>query len=127
MTPQPWVGPLGYTVIQIINNAPSISRHCSSYAISRPEEPKTDKNPVAGTPEGMFLGWGNNKERGVRPSDCAFLQISRLLVVNPKTRYTVNDALAHPFFQQYVVEEVRHFSPLRKFKVTEFFRPFHQD
>ncbi|XP_050785496.1 phosphorylase b kinase gamma catalytic chain, skeletal muscle/heart isoform [Gopherus flavomarginatus] len=43
--------------------------------------------------------------------------ISRLLVVNPKKRYTVNDALAHPFFQQYVVEEVRHFSPLRKLKV----------
>nr|XP_023955473.1 phosphorylase b kinase gamma catalytic chain, skeletal muscle/heart isoform isoform X2 [Chrysemys picta bellii] len=42
--------------------------------------------------------------------------ISRLLVVNPKKRYTVNDALAHPFFQQYVVEEVRHFSPLRKLK-----------
>uniref|UniRef100_A0A674JQH1 phosphorylase kinase n=1 Tax=Terrapene triunguis TaxID=2587831 RepID=A0A674JQH1_9SAUR len=43
--------------------------------------------------------------------------ISRLLVVDPKKRYTVNDALAHPFFQQYVVEEVRHFSPLRKLKV----------
>ncbi|KAG7319592.1 hypothetical protein KOW79_016735 [Hemibagrus wyckioides] len=43
--------------------------------------------------------------------------ISKMLVVNPEQRYTANDALNHPFFQQYVVEEVRHFSPYRKFKV----------
>lgn len=38
-------------------------------------------------------------------------------MVNPETRYTATDALNHPFFQQYVVAEVRHFSPYRKFKV----------
>lgn len=43
--------------------------------------------------------------------------ISRMLVVNPTERYTATDALNHPFFQQYVVAEVRHFSPYRKFKV----------
>nr|XP_033778253.1 phosphorylase b kinase gamma catalytic chain, skeletal muscle/heart isoform [Geotrypetes seraphini] len=43
--------------------------------------------------------------------------IARMLVVNPDRRYTAEEALAHPFFQQYVVEEVRHFSPYRKFKV----------
>uniref|UniRef100_A0A8D0G7S4 phosphorylase kinase n=1 Tax=Sphenodon punctatus TaxID=8508 RepID=A0A8D0G7S4_SPHPU len=43
--------------------------------------------------------------------------ISRFLVVNPQKRYLAEDALAHPFFQQYVVEEVRHFSPLSKFRV----------
>ncbi|XP_053563426.1 phosphorylase b kinase gamma catalytic chain, skeletal muscle/heart isoform isoform X1 [Bombina bombina] len=44
--------------------------------------------------------------------------IARLLVVNPERRLTADEALAHPFFQQYVVEEVRHFSPYRKFKVV---------
>lgn len=44
-------------------------------------------------------------------------QISRFLVVDPRQRYTASEALAHPFFQQYDVEEVRHFSPFRKFKV----------
>ncbi|XP_072517755.1 phosphorylase kinase, gamma 1b (muscle) [Salminus brasiliensis] len=43
--------------------------------------------------------------------------ISRLLVVDPQSRYTATDALNHPFFQQYEVTEVRHFSPYRKFKV----------
>ncbi|MBN3272808.1 PHKG1 kinase, partial [Polyodon spathula] len=43
--------------------------------------------------------------------------ISRMLEVNPKKRFTATEALAHPFFQQYVVQEVRHFSPYRKFKV----------
>uniref|UniRef100_A0A3B3RU40 phosphorylase kinase n=1 Tax=Paramormyrops kingsleyae TaxID=1676925 RepID=A0A3B3RU40_9TELE len=33
--------------------------------------------------------------------------ISRLLVVNPEKRYTASEALNHPFFQQYTVEEVR--------------------
>ena len=47
----------------------------------------------------------------------ALLQISRFLVVDPRQRYTAGEALAHPFFQQYDVEEVRHFSPFRKFKV----------
>lgn len=42
--------------------------------------------------------------------------ISQLLVVKPEDRYTADQALAHPFFQQYLVEEVRHFSPYRKFK-----------
>lgn len=45
------------------------------------------------------------------------MQISRFLVVDPQQRYTAHEALAHPFFQQYDVEEVRHFSPFRKFKV----------
>lgn len=45
------------------------------------------------------------------------MQISRFLVVDPQQRYTAGEALAHPFFQQYDVEEVRHFSPFRKFKV----------
>ena len=44
-------------------------------------------------------------------------QVSRFLVVQPQNRYTAEEALAHPFFQQYVVEEVRHFSPRGKFKV----------
>uniref|UniRef100_F7DUK6 phosphorylase kinase n=2 Tax=Macaca TaxID=9539 RepID=F7DUK6_MACMU len=43
--------------------------------------------------------------------------VSRFLVVQPQNRYTAEEALAHPFFQQYVVEEVRHFSPRGKFKV----------
>ncbi|MBN3322592.1 PHKG1 kinase, partial [Atractosteus spatula] len=43
--------------------------------------------------------------------------ISRLLVVDPEKRYTATEALAHPFFQQYIVQEVRYFSPYRKFKV----------
>ncbi|XP_056139864.1 phosphorylase kinase, gamma 1a (muscle) [Lampris incognitus] len=43
--------------------------------------------------------------------------ISRLLVVDPKKRYTADDALNHPFFSQYVVAEVRQFSPYRRFKV----------
>ncbi|XP_069740993.1 phosphorylase b kinase gamma catalytic chain, skeletal muscle/heart isoform-like [Narcine bancroftii] len=41
--------------------------------------------------------------------------ISQLLVVNPEDRFTADQALAHPFFQQYLVE-VRTFSPYRKFK-----------
>ncbi|XP_043858657.1 phosphorylase b kinase gamma catalytic chain, skeletal muscle/heart isoform isoform X1 [Dromiciops gliroides] len=43
--------------------------------------------------------------------------ISHLLVLSPQQRYTAEEALAHPFFQQYVVQEVRHFSPRGKFKV----------
>ncbi|XP_006033347.1 phosphorylase b kinase gamma catalytic chain, skeletal muscle/heart isoform [Alligator sinensis] len=43
--------------------------------------------------------------------------ISHFLVVNPQKRYTASEALAHPFFQQYIVEEVRSFSPFRKFRV----------
>ncbi|KAB5548873.1 hypothetical protein PHYPO_G00060700 [Pangasianodon hypophthalmus] len=43
--------------------------------------------------------------------------ISRLLVVDPRSRYTATEALNHSFFQQYEVTEVRHFSPYRKFKV----------
>ncbi|XP_027718326.1 phosphorylase b kinase gamma catalytic chain, skeletal muscle/heart isoform [Vombatus ursinus] len=43
--------------------------------------------------------------------------ISQLLILSPQQRCTAEDALAHPFFQQYVVEEVRHFSPRGKFKV----------
>lgn len=44
-------------------------------------------------------------------------QISRMLVVNPKQRYTASDALNHSFFSQYVVDEVRQFTPYRRFKV----------
>ncbi|KAM7399447.1 hypothetical protein PAMP_018720 [Pampus punctatissimus] len=43
--------------------------------------------------------------------------ISRMLVVDPKQRFTTADALNHPFFSQYVVNEVRQFSPYRRFKV----------
>ncbi|KAJ3590975.1 hypothetical protein NHX12_008923 [Muraenolepis orangiensis] len=43
--------------------------------------------------------------------------ISRMLVVDPKQRYTATEALNHPFFSQYVVAEVRQFSPYRRFKV----------
>lgn len=43
--------------------------------------------------------------------------VSHFLVVSPQSRYSAEEALAHPFFQQYVVEEVRHFSPRGKFKV----------
>uniref|UniRef100_A0A3Q3WF38 phosphorylase kinase n=1 Tax=Mola mola TaxID=94237 RepID=A0A3Q3WF38_MOLML len=43
--------------------------------------------------------------------------ISRMLVVDPKQRFTATDALNHPFFSQYVVDEVRQFSPYRRFKV----------
>ncbi|XP_032072411.1 phosphorylase b kinase gamma catalytic chain, skeletal muscle/heart isoform isoform X2 [Thamnophis elegans] len=43
--------------------------------------------------------------------------IAHCLVVKPQNRFTVQDALTHPFFQQYMVEEVRHFSPFRKFRV----------
>ena len=46
-------------------------------------------------------------------------QVSRFLVVNPQSRCSAEEALAHPFFQQYVVEEVRHFSPRGKFKVLQ--------
>lgn len=45
------------------------------------------------------------------------VQISRFLVVDPRQRYTAGQALAHPFFQQYDVEEIRHFTPFRKFRV----------
>uniref|UniRef100_A0A3B4ZIP9 phosphorylase kinase n=1 Tax=Stegastes partitus TaxID=144197 RepID=A0A3B4ZIP9_9TELE len=43
--------------------------------------------------------------------------ISRMLVVDPKQRYTASEALSHSFFSQYVVDEVRQFSPYRRFKV----------
>ncbi|XP_059930401.1 phosphorylase b kinase gamma catalytic chain, skeletal muscle/heart isoform-like [Gadus macrocephalus] len=43
--------------------------------------------------------------------------ISRMLEVDPKQRYTARDALNHPFFSQYVVAEVRQFTPYRRFKV----------
>lgn len=43
--------------------------------------------------------------------------ISRMLVVDPKKRFTTTDVLNHSFFSQYVVDEVRQFSPLRRFKV----------
>ncbi|KAJ1126169.1 hypothetical protein NDU88_004577 [Pleurodeles waltl] len=44
--------------------------------------------------------------------------ISRLLVVDPDERFTADQALQHPFFQSYEREEVRHFSPYRKFRVA---------
>lgn len=45
-------------------------------------------------------------------------QISRMLVVDPKQRFTAKDVLNHSFFSQYVVDEVREFSPYRRFKVS---------
>ncbi|XP_076002070.1 phosphorylase kinase, gamma 1a (muscle) isoform X2 [Genypterus blacodes] len=50
-------------------------------------------------------------------SDTAKDLISRMLVVNPRQRYTATDVLSHSFFSQYVVDEVRQFSPYRRFKV----------
>ncbi|XP_078508978.1 phosphorylase b kinase gamma catalytic chain, liver/testis isoform [Lissotriton helveticus] len=44
--------------------------------------------------------------------------ISRLLVVDPDERLTADQALQHSFFQSYEREEVRHFSPYRKFRVA---------
>lgn len=52
-----------------------------------------------------------------------FSQVSRFLVVKPQDRCSAEEALAHPFFQEYVVEEVRHFSPRGKFKVLKFNLP----
>lgn len=49
---------------------------------------------------------------------CLFMQISRMLVVDPKQRFTATDVLNHSFFSQYVVHEVRQFSPYRRFKVS---------
>lgn len=49
-----------------------------------------------------------------------FLQISRMLVVDPMQRFTATDVLNHPFFSQYVVDEVRQFSPYRRFKVRSW-------
>ncbi|XP_014858224.1 PREDICTED: phosphorylase b kinase gamma catalytic chain, skeletal muscle/heart isoform [Poecilia mexicana] len=43
--------------------------------------------------------------------------ISRMLVVDPRQRFTASDVLNHTFFSQYVVNEVRQFSPYRRFKV----------
>lgn len=43
-----------------------------------------------------------------------------MLVVDPKQRYTAVDVLNHQFFSQYVVDEVRQFSPYRKFKVRSY-------
>lgn len=46
-----------------------------------------------------------------------FFKISRMLVVDPKQRFTATDVLNHSFFSEYVVDEVRKFSPYRRFKV----------
>ncbi|XP_048382080.1 phosphorylase b kinase gamma catalytic chain, skeletal muscle/heart isoform-like isoform X2 [Stegostoma tigrinum] len=43
--------------------------------------------------------------------------ISRMLTVDPTKRITTGEALSHPFFQSYI-PEVRHFSPLRMFRVA---------
>uniref|UniRef100_A0A673C0L8 phosphorylase kinase n=1 Tax=Sphaeramia orbicularis TaxID=375764 RepID=A0A673C0L8_9TELE len=43
--------------------------------------------------------------------------ISRLLVVDPATRLTAEQALAHSFFRQYQREDVRLFSPRKSFRV----------
>lgn len=51
-----------------------------------------------------------------------FLQISRMLVVDPKQRFSAADVLNHSFFSEYVVDEVRKFSPYRRFKVTVLFK-----
>ncbi|XP_017288834.1 phosphorylase kinase, gamma 1a (muscle) [Kryptolebias marmoratus] len=50
-------------------------------------------------------------------SDTAKDLISRMLVVDPIQRFSATEALNHSFFSQYVVNEVRQFSPYRKFKV----------
>lgn len=55
--------------------------------------------------------------RGQR-SLCVSPQISRMLVVDPQRRFTAADVLNHSFFSQYVVDEVRQFSPIRRFKVS---------
>lgn len=57
------------------------------------------------------------------PQARLFSQVSRFLVVKPQDRCSAEEALAHPFFQEYVVEEVRHFSPRGKFKVLRFNLP----
>lgn len=43
--------------------------------------------------------------------------VSRLLVVDPAQRLSADQALAHAFFRRYEREEVRTFSPYRKFRV----------
>lgn len=45
-------------------------------------------------------------------------------MVNPKQRFTATDVLNHSFFSQYVVHEVRQFTPFRRFKVrnTRFYQ-----
>ncbi|XP_041038098.1 phosphorylase b kinase gamma catalytic chain, skeletal muscle/heart isoform-like isoform X2 [Carcharodon carcharias] len=43
--------------------------------------------------------------------------ISKMLTVEPSKRITADEALSHPFFQSYR-PEVRHFSPIRKFRVA---------
>ncbi|XP_072340245.1 phosphorylase b kinase gamma catalytic chain, skeletal muscle/heart isoform-like isoform X2 [Scyliorhinus torazame] len=50
-------------------------------------------------------------------SDTVKELISRMLTVDPSKRITAEEALSHPFFQSYT-PEVRHFSPLRKFRVA---------
>lgn len=47
-----------------------------------------------------------------------------MLVVDPKQRFTATDVLNHSFFSQYVVHEVRQFTPFRRFKVrnTRFYQ-----
>uniref|UniRef100_V9KQ24 phosphorylase kinase n=1 Tax=Callorhinchus milii TaxID=7868 RepID=V9KQ24_CALMI len=44
--------------------------------------------------------------------------ISRLIVVDPAQRYTVEQALRHTFFQRYEAQKKRTFSPFRKFRVA---------
>lgn len=72
--------------------------------------------------------WSATFETSISPKICdrwmnqtlrvCFLQISRMLVVDPKQRFTATDVLSHSFFSQYVVDEVRQFSPYRRFKVS---------
>ncbi|XP_078064481.1 phosphorylase b kinase gamma catalytic chain, skeletal muscle/heart isoform-like [Mustelus asterias] len=50
-------------------------------------------------------------------SDTVKELIARMLTVDPVRRITAEEALNHPFFQSYT-PEVRHFSPLRKFRVA---------
>ncbi|XP_077867866.1 phosphorylase b kinase gamma catalytic chain, skeletal muscle/heart isoform-like [Saccoglossus kowalevskii] len=51
-------------------------------------------------------------------SDLAKDLISKLLVVNPKTRLTANQALQHPYFSRGEAQIVTSFVPLRKFKAA---------
>ena len=69
--------------------------------------------------ENVTNGYENLQQ--VEEANCFFFfysQISRMLVVDPKQRFTAKDVLSHSFFSQYVVDEVREFSPYRRFKVT---------